>query len=169
VPRLNPDHLLEQAERLAAPVSSGAPRQVDLRRAVSGAYYGVFHAILGAAADAFVGAARRTTPGYALVYRSIDHRSIRQLCQELAKSAPSPRVARYAPDGGFGDDLRAFAQAFLELQEDRHAADYDPAIRLRTANAMLAVETARGCLDRFKRASGTSREAFLTLRLFQPR
>jgi len=40
---------------------------------------------------------------------------------------------------------------------------------VRTANAVLAVETAHGCLDRFKRASATSREAFLTLLLFQPR
>lgn len=46
---LNPDHLFEQADRLAAPFGPGTIRQVDVRRAISAAYYGVFHAILAAA------------------------------------------------------------------------------------------------------------------------
>ena len=49
---LNPDHFFEQADTLMAP-PAGAPRQVDLRRAISNAYYGVFHAILAAAADEY--------------------------------------------------------------------------------------------------------------------
>jgi hypothetical protein len=55
MPVLNPDHLFDQAERLVATTAGGAPRQADLRRAVSSVYYGLFHAILTAAADLFVG------------------------------------------------------------------------------------------------------------------
>jgi len=57
VATLNPDHLFEQAERLVAPPPAGPPRQVDLRRAISAAYYGLFHFCLIAAADEFVDAA----------------------------------------------------------------------------------------------------------------
>jgi hypothetical protein len=49
---LNPDHLFEQANRLAVPFGPGSIRQVDVRRAISAAYYGLFHAVLTAAAAA---------------------------------------------------------------------------------------------------------------------
>ena len=49
MPIPNPEHLLDQAERLAA-TGTGAPRQTNLRRAISAAYYAVFHRTL---VDAF--------------------------------------------------------------------------------------------------------------------
>ena len=51
MPVPDPAHLLEQAERLAAAPAKGQPRDADLRRAISTAYYAIFHAILTAAAD----------------------------------------------------------------------------------------------------------------------
>jgi hypothetical protein len=47
---LNPDHLFDQADRLIVS-TAGPPRQVDLRRAISAAYYGVFHIVATAVAD----------------------------------------------------------------------------------------------------------------------
>ncbi|MGH7031514.1 MAG: hypothetical protein ACREE9_01270 [Stellaceae bacterium] len=91
---LNPEHLFEQAEKLIAPSQTGAPRQVDLRRAVSSAYYGLFHATLTAAADQFIGVTKQSTPQYSLVYRSVDHRSLRALCLEVLKPT---LPAKYAP------------------------------------------------------------------------
>src|SRR5215216_7618181 len=41
---LNPEHLFDQAEKLILSPPAGRPRQVDIRRAISAAYYGVFHA-----------------------------------------------------------------------------------------------------------------------------
>src|ERR1700691_675527 len=76
---LNPEHLLEQANRLIAPPPAGPPRQVDVRRAISAAYYAVFHATLAAAADQLVGVTKRASSGYTLVYRSIDHKELREL------------------------------------------------------------------------------------------
>jgi hypothetical protein len=49
MPPLDPEELLEQARRLAA-----EPTQADLRRAISAAYYGLFHFFLTAAADMIV-------------------------------------------------------------------------------------------------------------------
>jgi hypothetical protein len=166
---LNPEHLFEQADRLIAPPPAGPPRQVDLRRAISSAYYGVFHAALTAAADEFVGKTKRTTKQYSLVYRSIDHKNLRDLCTELKKQNLPAKYARYQPANGFGRNIPEFAAAVLELQEKRHAADYDPAIRIKSSDAVLAVETARTALRRFGQASATRRKAFLGLLLFQPR
>jgi hypothetical protein len=166
---LNSDHLFEQAERLIAPPPADPPRQVDVRRAISAAYYGLFHSVLTAAADQIVGVAKRSTNQYALVYRSIDHGSLRRLC-EIAKAATlPPKYQRNAPATGFGSNISAFAAALLELQEKRHIADYDPSVRVRTLDAKLAVSSARAALARFRDASDAEREAFLSLLLFPPR
>jgi len=169
MPVLNPDHLLEQADRLIAPPGGGAPRQADLRRAISNAYYGVFHAIATEAADDFVGKTQRQSPRYALVYRSIDHRSLRRLCEDVIKTALPPKYSNYQPTGGFGPDLIALATAVIDLQEKRHLADYDPLFRVGMSESVLAVSTGRTALARFRNANRTRRKAFVSLLVFSPR
>jgi hypothetical protein len=169
MPVLNPDHLLEQADRLIAPAAGGAPRQADLRRAISTAYYALFHTILTEVADMFAGRTQRHTPRYALVYRSIDHKVLRELCEHLVKSTPPQRYASHVPRGGFGPDLVAVANAVLDLQEKRHLADYDPLFRARTLDTTLAISTARAAVLRFRAATRAQRTAFLSLLAFPPR
>lgn len=166
---LNPDHLFEQADRLAVRRSAGPPRQVDLRRAISAAYYGLFHYLLATAADEVVGVTGRATNLYALVYRSIDHRALRDLCTEVKKQQPTARYQTYVPTGGFGPDVQAFAGAVIELQEKRHAADYDPSSRIGTSDAIAAITAARRAIQFFQRASKARRKVFVTLLLFPPR
>lgn len=166
---LNPDHLLEQAERLVRPPPAGPPRQVDVRRAISATYYAVFHALLAAAADEIIGKTKRTTPEYGLAYRSIDHRWVKELCLEVMKPQPAKRVAAHIPAGGFGPNLQAAATAVVALQERRHEADYDPLIRVKTADALLAVRTARSALQRLEKAPAAKRKRFLILLAFPPR
>lgn len=162
---LNPEHLFEQAERLIA----GPPRQVDLRRAISSAYYGIFHATLTAAADHFVGTTKRSTTEYALVYRSIDHRSLRTLCSQVVKPTLPASFLPYGPRNAFGPDVRAFAAAVIELQEKRISADYDPLIRIKSSDALLAVSVARSAVARFRSTSARRRVAFLTFLVFPKR
>jgi hypothetical protein len=163
------EHLFEQAEQLIRLAGSRRPRQVDLRRAVSAAYYGVFHATLTATADHFIGVAARSTPRYALVYRSIDHRTLRDLCLEIQKTAPRATYRQYVPANGFGSNIVAFAQAVVDLQERRNAADYDPLAIFKVSDARFAVDLGRNALRRFLRASGSRRTAFLCLLSFSPR
>ncbi len=166
---LNHEHLFEQAERLVAPPPAGPPRQVDIRRAVSAAYYGVFHAVAAAAADQFVGVTLRSTSQYGLVYRGFEHRGLKDLCDDLRKSAVPPRYATHVPPGGFGEGIVAFAVAVTELQQKRHRADYDPMVRVRTSDAVSAVNTARAAVRKLLNAPPADRRAFLTLLLFPPR
>jgi hypothetical protein len=56
-----------------------------------------------------------------------------------------------------------------ELQGKRHAADYDPMIRMKTSDALFAIKTARAAVRRFSKASAARRHAFLSLLVFPPR
>ena len=166
---LNPDHFLEQADLLRSPPRGGAPRQVDLRRSISAAYYAVFHAVLTAATDDLVGATRQATARYTLVYRSIEHRTLRALCVEATKPQLSAKYRKYAPATGFGADLRGFAETVVELQEKRHTADYDPSVRFTTVDGQLAIMAARRAIERLAALRRDERQIFLTLLLFPPR
>lgn len=165
---LNPEHLFEQADRLIDR-SQGRPRQVDIRRAISAAYYGIFHAIVTAAADQFIGPTNRARGRYALAYRSVSHEWLRDLCREVQKQTLPRRFRSYEPPSGFGPNIRAFAAATIELREKRVAADYDPIMRFNRSDALLAIRTSRAALKRFRRANTTRRVAFLSLLLFPPR
>jgi uncharacterized protein (UPF0332 family) len=165
---LNPDHLLEQAERLISP-ADGLSREVDRRRAISAAYYAVFHFILTAAADFFAGAENRRSKNYALAYRSIDHRGLRDLCLHVQKSTLPPKYRRYLPLNGFLKNIPAFATAYVELYEKRHEADYDPRARVTVSRTRLAISTARDAISRFQRSASFRQRAFLSLLLFPPR
>ena len=165
----NPEHFFEQAELLVSSSGSRRPRQVDLRRAISDAYYAVFHATLAAAADQTVGRGRHQSAHYGLVYRSVDHRVLRELCKEVQKTTTTAKYRKYIPLDGFGPDIGAFAEAVLELQLRREAADYDPLESFKRSDARLAINLGRGALQRFERASKARRDAFLSLLLFPPR
>ena len=112
---LNPEHLFQQADFLITGV--GRPRQVAIRRAISTAYYGVFHAIIAAATDQFVGVTNRHRNYYGLVYRSVDHKWLRELCKEVQKPTMVQKFRPYEPRNGFGPNIAAFAVATIELQE----------------------------------------------------
>ena len=165
---LNPDHLLDQADRLIAS-TAGAPRQVDLRRAISAAYYGVFHIIATAVADQFAGAGRRTTPEYALAYRRIDHRMLRALCTEITAGRLSSKYKQFVPADEFSNDLKTIAIAVVELQDKRQDSDYNPLISVKASDAKALIATARDAAARFGRLSRDERRTFLCLLVFQPR
>lgn len=103
---------LELAERLID--ISGRPmlRQAALRRAVSGAYYAIFHAFCAVCADELVGWTRTGTLDP--IYRTLDHRTVR-------KRLMSAKAASIAPSS-----IPRIAASFAHLQDQRHAADYEP-------------------------------------------
>lgn len=153
---------------MIAPVGVGAPRQADLKRAISTAYYAVFHAVLTEASDEFVGKTQRQSPRYALVYRSVGHGQLKSLCVDISKRTPPTKYRPYIPPGGFGPDVQAFATALADLQEKRHTADYDPLARFSRADALFAASTARNAVARLASAGGQKKKAFLTLVAFTP-
>jgi hypothetical protein len=164
----NPEQLFEQANRLVEQHGRGAPRQVDIRRAISAAYYGVFHFVLRETADQFIGGALSGSPLHALAYRSVAHARLAELCAEARKTSLSPRLAPVVPAGVFSSQIRNFAGLLLELKEKREAADYDPSLKFRIADAVQLVQTAQSAIGRFQSAPPEERRAFLALLVFGP-
>lgn len=167
----NPDHFFEQAARLVESSARGAPRQVDIRRAISAAYYGVFHFLSQKAADQFVGSTpqQRASAVYALVYRGIDHRTLRELCEDVQKTTLPNKLKTYAARGDFDQTLKDFARSVVELQEKRHGADYDPSLKFKSSDVNLLIATARTAIQRFAAAPSDHQRAFLALLLFRRR
>jgi hypothetical protein len=117
---MNPEHLLEQAESLAGR-GVGRPRQADLRRAVSTAYYALFHLLTQHGS-------RRVTATGALqpvIARAFNHGDMKQVSQLFARGQVPGSLAGLAPSIPIPPDLMDVAQAFIELQQARHTADYN--------------------------------------------
>jgi uncharacterized protein (UPF0332 family) len=151
--------LFEQADALVA-----RGRQIDLRRAVSAAYYGLFHFTLTQAADMVVGSDDRSSARYSLVYRSIDHSRLRQLSTQLTNL----QNLRLVPPGGFGR-VADFARIAGNLHELRNRADYDPSPEYTVDEATTAISMAREAIAWFQQGTNEQQQAFLTLLLFKPR
>jgi uncharacterized protein (UPF0332 family) len=169
VPVPNPAHLLEQAERLAAPTAEGEPIDADLRRAISSAYYAVFHAVLSAAADRFVGRERRSGSLYSLAYRSVNHTTLLKVCEEVGKPTPSKKYEPYFPTNGFGQEILRVATAVALLREKRDKADYEPMFVADPTDVSVILKEARTALESLEAASEEQRVMFLGMLLFQPR
>ncbi len=110
-----PDDLPEQAVHLAKREPK-RPRQASLRRAISTAYYALFHLLITEAVSNW-----RITAQRPLLARIFEH-SRMKAASSRAASAPFAGA-----DPTLVAHLRNVANAFNQLYEDRHTADYDNA------------------------------------------
>jgi hypothetical protein len=129
----------------------------------------LFHAIVTAVADDLVGATHRHTPRYRLAFRAVDHSQIRQLCDDIVKTTLPAKYRDYEPRGGFGNEIETAAAAFNDLQESRHASDYDPAYRASLSEATSSIALARSAIAALSRVNAAKRKAFTALIAFPPR
>jgi uncharacterized protein (UPF0332 family) len=162
----DPERLLEQAEVLI----TNRNDETDLRRAVSAAYYALFHYALRAAADLTIGAPNRGTPRYSLAYCSVDHVRLKTLRDQLRGAIPQDVILPYAPPPpAYFGKIVAFVRLAVNLQQERHYADYHPTAPFDDARAKQAIADARIAIKAFEGATPEERDAFLTLLLFKPR
>ena len=134
--------LLEQAQHLARRERK-RPRQASLRRAVSAAYYALFHRLVAAACAELLPGVTPTTR--ALLARSFDHGEMMRACRPLVGGTLPAGIV--VPDGPPSPELRQIAEAFVELQQARHSADYDSLRRFTRAEAVELVKLAGRGID----------------------
>ena len=103
-------HDLMAVARALAESDRALPLQARLRRAVSTAYYALFHCLAASAADLFIGTERN--PAWHRTYRALEHRRARNECRQV-QTMPQ-----------FPVEVRDFAEAFVTLQRARQEADY---------------------------------------------
>ena len=104
----------------------GRVRSVFVRRAISDAYYALFHALAHMCADTLVGSTRRRSEAWRRIYRTLDHTQVREELRRPEVKAIHPMLVDFAAD-------------FARLQDARHVADYDPAPAFRRRDDALAL------------------------------
>jgi uncharacterized protein (UPF0332 family) len=135
------DDLLEQAEYLANREPK-RPKQASLRRAVSTAYYSLFHLLIASTILNW-----KNTHQRAHVARAFDHKSMKEASKKTAsKQFP-------APDAAVGGHLRVVARAFVELQHHRHLADYNYAKKWSKTEVQSHIDTAAAAFESWKTIS----------------
>src|SRR4051794_32771699 len=107
------DDLLEQAFELAHR-NVTAPKQADLRRSVSTAYYALFHLLISETVAHWSLAGSRDALG-----RMFEHSVMKRVSKKL-RLAPF-----HGEDPVTVQNLKEIAQSFVQLQDNRHIADYD--------------------------------------------
>lgn len=132
--------LLEQAGHLVARERK-KPKQASLRRAVSAAYYALFHLLV---ADG----ARLLSPTQppllrVRIQRAFNHSDMRNVCKGFARPNQIPAATRSLLTLPLKSALVTVLQAFVELQEARHQADYDLIMTWNRLGAVNHVATAR--------------------------
>jgi uncharacterized protein (UPF0332 family) len=148
------ERLLALAEQLAE--TSGKSLTLK-RRAVSTAYYAVFHALAQLCADELLGGrSDRRSEGYERVYRSLEHGALKKAFKE----EPLRRVAA----------LEKIGNRVAELQSERIRSDYLPSRALYTKDQCLSlVQSAKSTVRSISALSEVDRKSLAVHLLFKNR
>ena len=124
--------------------------QLTLRKAVSAAYYAVFHLLIFESTEHWDNSGLRTTLGRAYDHGLMKSTSNRILDgREFPYTNENPQVVK---------DLREIAQGFSQLQEDRHFADLQPDQAFESCRCTTPSESRREDFsDAVDRQDGTDR------------
>jgi uncharacterized protein (UPF0332 family) len=148
--------LLATARRLAR-ANPKKPRQADLRRAVSTAYYALFHALAQTFADLFVGTGAAGSDGaWTQTYRALEHGFAKNACAQAVGLS-------------FPVDIVNVADQFVLLQEERHSADYDPDVRYTRAQTLQLIQDAESAILALRGAPKKDQKAFAVLLMMRRR
>ena len=129
-----------------APHPNTQPLQDSLRRAVSAAYYAMFHALASSNADSLVGTLHDplTEHAWSRVYRGLSHNAARR---NLIQNQDL-----------FSRQIQEFADIFAQLQEARQSADYDPSRTFTLPETLALIDLAESAIQGFMQTSADERK-----------
>ncbi|MCG3200028.1 MAG: hypothetical protein GHCLOJNM_04557 [bacterium] len=131
------DDLLTLAKQLLSG-SAGDPNEARRRRAVSTAYYALFHLLIDETSSEIA----RDEKVRSRVKRGFDHSTMKEASSSF-EGGTLPEHIKGLPGGDrVPEDLRRIASLFRELQEGRHRADYDLAETFTPTDAKDLVDKA---------------------------
>ena len=159
---MNPRDLLRIARQLASGAVAGRrgrPRQAELRRAMSAAYYALFHVLALCCANRLAGPTRtnRNELAWRQTYRALEHGHARNQCDNQSAMRAFPA------------EIRAFARRFVYMQGQRQHADYSPVATYSRRWVMQTIDEAEEALIPFEGANSADRRAFAIHVLFRHR
>jgi uncharacterized protein (UPF0332 family) len=129
--------LLEQAVKLAS-ADRGRPRQASLRRAISTAYYSLFHLIVEDAVQYPVSTATLRPA----VARTFEHKDLKNAAKAIGDvHRGGNHWIKEHIRGQISNDLASVCDTLVDLQDQRHAADYDLSARFTRGHADSRLST----------------------------
>jgi uncharacterized protein (UPF0332 family) len=129
------DDLLEQSRHLAKREPK-RPRQASLRRAISTAYYALFHLLTTASVSNWKVVRQRAT-----LARAFDHRKMNSACAKTSREQFSDPTLTGV------QHLKAVANTFIELQQQRHTADYDNSKKWTRTEVLAQIDSVQAAFD----------------------
>lgn len=151
------DDLLEQAYHLLDK-DGDDPKEASLRRAVSTAYYALFHLLIDEAVGNWAIPRQRS-----ILARTFEHGGMKKVCDEYAKafySAGQPPALL---------QLKDVAQRFSELQQKRHTADYDSSYAWTRTRAKTWIDLADSTFKTWRSIRTQDEAQDFLLQLFFPK
>ncbi len=143
---MNPAELIALARTLAYGVITGGSAQAtqtELRRAVSCAYYALFHTLAASNANTLIGAAPADQQRWAWqqTYRAADHRPTRNKLSSASLGDKFPRA------------IHEFGILFAAAQQERHAADYNPHRTYSVTNVIELIDRIEDTINTFNQTA----------------
>ncbi len=149
-----PTDLLEQAEWLAKREPK-RPKQASLRRAVSAAYYAVFHLLASGAVTAWL-RGQRAKPFRPVLMRAFRHTHMEKAAKSFRSSNPVNVLRTALGLTQITAALSSVASKFTELQQARHEADYDLARSLSRLEAQDLINLAKNAFVDWRTVKGST-------------
>jgi uncharacterized protein (UPF0332 family) len=135
--------LLEQAVRLAT-IDVKKPKQASLRRAISAAYYAMFHLLVDETCRVQIGALHNQAPFRQVLGRAFTHGAMKDACKSFGGGTLRKEVAKGLPVGfTIPGEIRELAATFVDLQRKRHLADYDLTERFKRKDVLALIAEVR--------------------------
>lgn len=145
--------LLVQAEQLAK-IDPRKPKQVNLRRAISAAYYAAFHLLVEESCRIVMGT-QHAQQGYRFALgRAFTHTTMKLACKSFAGGTLKETVIKGLPRNPQGNylipkEIQETADVYVQLQEKRHLADYDRSEQFKRSDVLTLIDDTKTQLAKF--------------------
>ncbi len=148
--------------RSLAEQATDSPAQAATRRAVSTAYYAVFHWLVYEATARMFGAGDERAALRACLARGFAHRTMRNVAAAFADGRAPAKLAPALAGRKPQPELIQVARAFYELQQACETADYDMVYAFEPDRAVELIEMAEQAFEDWAAVSGSVQaDAFL--------
>lgn len=154
---IDPHELIATCYKLASPAAIPPSSEADLRRAISTAYYAVFHALAASNAELIGGLPQSDMSSLAWerVYRRLDHGRAQNNLRAI--------LTQLSPNG------ENFVSTFIDLQKLRQDADYDPNAVISLSDTLNMIAQAETAITDFAQLSEEERRFLAAQSLFDRR
>ena len=152
--------LFSQA-RMLATFDPGKPKQASLRRALSSAYYAMFHFLVDQACRAQIGTQHAQSGYRHVLARAFSHTVMKQACTSFGGGTLKATVAKGLPAGfSVPPEIQSLAGFFVQMQELRHLADYDLSERFERSEVMSEITRAETGVAHFANLPSSDEKSF---------